>query len=107
MEAISKVLVQQTYLDIFECTSYTQIDLKGWIANQDYFVDNTLTSNSFALRAGRKSYLMNALANDCNRMAIATIESICGIKEEPVLKKSAAWGMVRSYYAAFLQRTQC
>ncbi|WP_444934631.1 hypothetical protein [Microbulbifer sp. JTAC008] len=101
MSVISKVLVQQTRLDIFNFNRATQIDMKGWIANQNYHVDIDLTSNNYAIRAADKNYLKAALANDCNRMAAAAIESISGVKLDATLNKSGAWGVIRAYYATF------
>ena len=101
MSSIAKVLVQQTHLDIFTCNRPTEVDLKGWIANQNYFVDSELISNGYSIRASDKDYLKSALANDCNRMAAATIESISGIQLDNNLNKSGAWGVIRAYYAAF------
>lgn len=101
MTAISKVLVQQARLDIFSCDRATQIDMKGWIANQNYYLDNDLTSNDYIIRAADKEYLKSALANDCNRMAAAAIESISGVQLDQGLKKSGAWGLIRAYYSAF------
>jgi hypothetical protein len=101
MSAISKVLVQQSQLEIFSCTRKTCVDLKGWVANQGYFVDSDLESNRFILRAADTNYLRAAYANDCNRMAMAAIESAAGIHIDPAMKKSGAWGIIRAYYAAF------
>jgi len=101
MSSIKKVLVQQTHLDIFSCDRRTNIDIKGWIANQNYYIDEDLTLKSFSLRASDKDYLKASLANDCNRMAMAAIESISGIKTDDIMNKSGAWGIIRSYYAAF------
>lgn len=101
MSAISKVLVQQTRLDIFSCDRDTQIDMKGWVANQNYYVDADLTNNDFVVRAADNKYLKSALANDCNRMAAAAIESISGLQLDETLNKSGAWGVIRAYYAAF------
>jgi hypothetical protein len=101
MSPISKVLVQHTRLDIFKCDRPTEIDMKGWVANQNYFVDSNLQTNNFSIRAADKDYLKSALANDCNRMAAAAIESISGVQLDKSLNKSGAWGVIRSYYAAF------
>lgn len=101
MSSISKVLVQQARLDIFSCNRTTEIDIKGWIANQNYFIDTDLVQNDFFIRASDKEYLKAALANDCNRMASAAIESISGMQVDGVLKRSGAWGVIRAYYAAF------
>ncbi len=101
MNAIEKVLVQQTHLDIFNCGKGPSVDIKGWIANQNYLVGNVCSASSFSLRAGSDRRLKNALANDCNRMAMASVECVCGIKKDSILKKSGAWGIIRLYYASF------
>lgn len=101
MSAISKVLVQLTHLDIFDVNLKTEIDVKGWVANQSYFIDNDLDSGSFDLRVKETNTLKAALANDCNRMSAAAIESIAGISTDIAFKNSGAWGIIRTYYATF------
>lgn len=99
--SISKILIQQARVNIFEKSHFSEIDIKGWIANQGYFIDNDLTANEFILRNANKEYLTTALANDCNRMSLAAIESICGVQPDVPLDKSGAWGVIRAYYASF------
>ena len=101
MSSISKILVQQSHLEIFSAGRSTSIDLKGWVANQNYYVDSDLVANDYSVRASDKDYLKMALANDCNRMAIAAIESVSGIQPDNKLNKSGAWGVIRAYYASF------
>jgi len=101
MSLVSSVLVQQVHLDIFGVVRKTNVDLKGWVANQNYFLDVDLVPNNFFVRASDKDYLKAALANDCNRMAMAAIESISGVQLDYRLGKSGAWGVIRAYYASF------
>ncbi len=101
MSFVPKVLVQQAYLDCFHCERPTSVDLKGWIANQNYFIDSDLDRSCFTLRVSDRDYVKAALANDCNRMAVAAIESIAGIATEKNLKKSGAWAVIRAYYASY------
>jgi uncharacterized protein (UPF0332 family) len=101
MSAIVKVLVPQSRLDIFSCNRKTEIDIKAWVANQHYLLDDDLDSRTFALRVTDITYLIAAFANDCNRMAMATIESTVGLQIDPKMEKSGAWGIIRAYYAAF------
>lgn len=101
MSSVQKVLVQQSHLDIFACNRLTEIDIKGWIANQNYFIDDDLENNNFIIRAENTEYLKSALANDCNRMASAAIESISGVHLDGDFKKSGAWGIIRTYYSTF------
>lgn len=98
---IDKILVPQARLEIFNPKIQTSIDLKGWIANQYYFVDNDIEANRFSLRPTSEAHLFAAFANDCNRMAIAAIESAVGLCLDPSLRDSGAWGVIRAYYASF------
>lgn len=101
MNGISNVLVRHTRLRIFEDKCHSDIDVKGWLANQNYFIDSPIQQKEFELRPGDPALLINAFSNECNRMSIATIESILGIYSDIGLKKSGAWGIIRCYYAAF------
>lgn len=101
MSDATRVLSQLAYLDIFKGQSKTYIDIKGWVANQKYFVDPGMSSTCFTLRTQDSEGLRAALANDCNRMSMAAIESICGVQAELLFPKSSGWPTIRSYYAAF------
>lgn len=101
MSDATRVLSQLAYLDIFKGKSKTTIDVKGWVANQNYLVAAGMTSTSFTLTTHDSDGLRAALANDCNRMSMAAIESISGIQADVMFPKSSAWATIRSYYAAF------
>lgn len=96
-----RVLSQLAYLDIFKGGEKTAIDVKGWVANQKYLVDSGMTSTCFILSTHDSDGLRMALANDCNRMAMAAIESISGVKEDVTFPKSSSWATIRSYYSSF------
>jgi hypothetical protein len=97
----ARVLSQLAHLEIFKKQVETFIDLKGWVANQQYLIDPAMTSKSFVLRAHDSNGLKAALANDCNRMAMAAIESISGFQPEKIFPKSSGWATIRAYYASF------
>lgn len=101
MNAILNVLTQHSRLKVFEEKSHSQIDVKGWLANQGYYVDENIQQKEFSLRPANPTLLINAMTNECNRMSIAAIESIIGVYSDSGLKKSGAWGIIRCYYAAF------
>jgi hypothetical protein len=101
MSVVNKILVPQARLEIFNSKIRTGIDLKGWIANQYYFVDDDIDLDTFELRPTNSASLFAAYANDCNRMAIAAIESAVGLCLDSTLRDSGAWGVIRAYYAAF------
>lgn len=101
MSEISSVIAQLAYLGIFGDVTNTKIDLRGWVANQSYLIDEDISADTFILRVNDTPTLKAAIANDCNRMAMASFETIAGIQKEPHLPKSGAWGIIRSYYASF------
>ncbi|WP_447963904.1 hypothetical protein [Nitrospira sp. Ecomares 2.1] len=101
MSEISSVIAQLAYLDIFGEVTNTKIDIRGWVANQSYLIDENISADSFVLRVNNTPTLKAAIANDCNRMAMASFETMAGIQKEPRLPRSGAWGIIRSYYAAF------
>lgn len=94
-------MLQSARLSVFKPGSTTAIDVKAWIANQGYFIDVDLRKTEFTLRVSEPTDLERALANDLNRMAIATFESAAGIRPDQVLPRSIAWGAIRAYYASF------
>lgn len=100
-DSIQKVLVQMTHLDMFGVKPTKGLDVKGWIANQNYLFDHDLTPTAFSVRTSDKSNLSLALANDCNRMAMAAIESAAGVRLDDPFKNSGAWAIIRVYYATF------
>lgn len=100
-DPIQKVLVQMTHLDMFGVKSAKELDVKGWVANQHYLFDHDLTPTAFSVRTSDKSNLSIALANDCNRMAMAAIESVAGVRLDDPFKSSGAWAIIRVYYATF------
>lgn len=100
-DSIQKVLVQMTHLEIFSARPIAGLDVKGWIANQNYLLDQNLTGTNFSISTTDQNTLLVALANDCNRMAMAAIESAAGVRCDDAFKKSGAWAIIRAYYAAF------
>lgn len=96
-----RVLLQSARLPVFQAGSVSAVDVKAWVANQNYFIDQNLSATTFSLRASDKDQLRQALANDLNRLAGAAFESAAGIGRDPSLPRSLAWGSIRSYYAAF------
>lgn len=96
-----RVLLQNARLPLFQPGSTSALDVKAWVANQNYFFATDITAASFSLRASDPGQLRQALANDLNRLASAAFESAAGIGLDPALPRSLAWGSVRSYYSAF------
>ena len=96
-----RVLLQNARLPLFQPGLDSALDVKAWVANQNYFFTQDIAAASFSLRASDPSQLRQALANDLNRLASAAFESAAGIGLDSALPRSLAWGAVRSYYSAF------
>ena len=98
---VTRLLLQSARLSIFKAGANTSIDVKAWIANQGYYIDEDLKKGEFTLRCSAPADLSRALANDLNRMAIAAFESAAGVRTDQTLPRSMAWGAIRAYYASF------
>lgn len=102
-----KIIHQLSQNKIFEVSSKSEGDLKAWVANGQYLMENPLVPNSqkraneFKLRFQDSDSIYIALTNDCNRFAQAAIESMWCIGKVEKLPKSTAWATVQMYYSAF------
>lgn len=96
-----RVLLQCARLSLFQPGKVSALDVKAWVANQNYFFTQDINTKSFTLRASDSEETRQALANDLNRLASAAFESAAGIGIDPVFPRSLAWGAVRAYYSAF------
>ncbi|WP_019935953.1 hypothetical protein [Oceanimonas smirnovii] len=102
-----KLIHQLSHNAIFEVSSKAETDLKAWVANGQYLMDQALVPNAqgraseFKLRFQDADKINIALANDCNRFSQAAIESMWCIGKVEKLPKSTAWATVQMYYSAF------
>lgn len=101
MSMSDRVFPQLIVMELLEAGVKTELDLKGWLATQDYFVDSPITATSFTLRAANPSRFLATVANDCNRMMMASFESMAGICRDSKFSKNGSWTVIRSYYASF------
>ncbi|MEG6445761.1 hypothetical protein [Enterobacter roggenkampii] len=102
-----KIIHQLSLNKIFEVTLSTEGDLKAWVANGNYLISKTLAPSSqnrateFELQFQQADMLHASLANDCNRFALAAIESMWSVGKINKLPKSMGWATVQMYYSAF------
>jgi hypothetical protein len=102
-----KILHQLSLNEIFEVNLSSESDLKAWIANGHYLVSESLVpsgknrATEFLLRFQKTEILHASLANDCNRFALAAIESMWSVGKVNKLPKSTGWAAVKMYYSAF------
>ncbi|MFE8146570.1 hypothetical protein RBA69_04925 [Brenneria goodwinii] len=101
MAISTSILTQFAYLDIFQDIGRDAQDIKAWVANQNYFLNNYVDGSNFSLNVHNTHSLKIAYANDCNRMSVAAFESVIDINQNNTLRKSGAWGVIRAYYSAF------
>ncbi|WNM56517.1 hypothetical protein [Candidatus Nitrospira allomarina] len=100
MSNIARILSQLACLKQFKVYSKSETDIRGWVANQSYFIDYDIEPNCFKVRINDHSFFL-ALANDCDRMARAAFETITNIQSNPTFPKSSSWHFIQSYYSAF------
>lgn len=106
-----RILYQLCHSEIFESTIATESDLKAWVANGRYLVKDKLSLKSstarnlvsckFNLLVRDTDFLYASLANDCNRFAQSSIESVSVIKQDATLPKNISWPLIQMYYASF------
>lgn len=102
-----RIIHQLSTNGIFETTLLTESDLKAWVADGGYSVSKCLAHSSgnrvtkFKLSPQKVDALHASLANDCNRFALAAIESMWSVGKVSNLPKSTGWAAVKMYYSAF------
>lgn len=102
-----KIIQQLAYNAIFEVRSSSESDIKAWLANQDYFLSQPLSSSHenrvsrFNLQIKNLDFLTVVMANECNRFAQAAIESMWSISSLEKIPKSTGWTSIQLYYASF------
>ncbi|WAG06507.1 hypothetical protein NRZ30_15710 [Aeromonas jandaei] len=107
MDPVIKIIHQLSQNYIFERVLKTETDLKAWLANGYYLINNPLKAfdkgkaKEFELVFQQTEHLYAALANDCNRFAQAAIESMWCVGQIDKLPKSTGWATVQMYYSAF------
>lgn len=96
-----RVILQSARLALFQPLGNSGVDLKGWLANQNYFIDSDIQKSQFSIRPSQPNEVAQALAHDLNRMSCAAFESAAGVGPDITIPRSLAWGAIRSYYSAF------
>ncbi len=76
-------------------------ELKGWINDEKFQVYAAPDATSFTLSVSESLPLLEAYAAEINRISIASNETMTSILRAPPLKKSTAWLIIQTYYAAF------
>lgn len=76
-------------------------DFSSWLNSQKYQVYAPIANDRFVLHFTTPEQLLAAIASDCNRLAIATFESIASVHRNPLLPKSTGWQVIQTYYSAF------
>ncbi|EBA18386.1 hypothetical protein RSK20926_11724 [Roseobacter sp. SK209-2-6] len=92
-------LLRQVRLDLLCAHRATTNDFKAFVASQRYTPSSV--DGVFQLRPYVCDELVSALSGDCSKFSRAACETIAGLCTEPKAPKSAAWFVIRSYYAAF------
>jgi hypothetical protein len=75
--------------------------LAGWINDEEYQIYTQLQATSFRVNVAFPEPLLRAYAVDINRFGSASFETLNNILKAPLLPKSLAWLVIKTYYAAF------
>ncbi|UWR66224.1 hypothetical protein K4L02_08380 [Phaeobacter inhibens] len=92
-------LRRQVRLDLLCDHRATTNDFKAFVASQRY-TPSTM-GGVFMLCPYVGDELVSAISGDCSKFGRAACETIAGLSTEPKAPKSAAWFVIRSYYAGF------
>lgn len=84
-----------------DVSGHQRKELKGWINDEHFQVYVTPTETSFTLNVSESLPVLQAYAAEINRISIASVETMASVLTEPPSKKSAAWLIIQTYYAAF------
>lgn len=100
MNASLLPIADMSYLDIM-ASEQSNMGMHFWIASKDFIYDGIDCAGLSRLRVYSPKLLLNAVASDCNRLAIASCESFCGITVGNLERNGLAWTIIRLYYATF------
>jgi hypothetical protein len=75
--------------------------LSGWICDREFQIYDDPLDESFTLEVSEPTKLLRSFAADISRPALAAFETINQISRSDLLPKSAAWLVIKSYYASY------
>ncbi|HEX3748088.1 MAG TPA: hypothetical protein VHW09_29360 [Bryobacteraceae bacterium] len=84
-----------------DVSGHQRKELKGWINDENFQVYEAPTESSFILNVAEPLPVLQAYAAEISRISIASVESMASILATPPSKKSVAWLIIQTYYAAF------
>ncbi len=87
--------------DLHNIGGVTSQGFAQWIAARDFVFMNVSGRDEFTIQMLDVEGGIRSIAHDSSRMASASFETMIGIEAVDVLPKSAAWILIRAYYAAF------
>jgi hypothetical protein len=76
-------------------------EISGWICDEEFQVYSPVGQDAFTLFVDHKGPLLNGYAAEITRISSAAFETIASIARIDPFKKSTAWLIIKTYYAAF------
>lgn len=101
MSAICDSLRPYWLQGINEITGKTTTSFRAWLTDGQYVFHGKTQNTPLSFYTAVPDTLIRSFAQDINRMAIASFETIHGIPSNLDIPRSTAWPLIRSYYAAF------
>ena len=88
-----------------EVSGHCLKEVKGWINDERFQVYVAPTETSFTLSVSEPLPLLQAYAAEITRISVASNETMASILIAPPMRKSTAWLIIQTYYAAFSAHT--
>lgn len=85
----------------FEDSKQNDVGFKGWLSNENYYINATSEKKSFSLFVREASEFKRAISCDGFRFGVNALQSVHGIRGNPTFPKLSAWHLIQAYYAAF------
>lgn len=94
-------ITELAFLDILN-TNFTKGGLSSWIdKNNTFLLRYNIIQKSFEISHFDKSELLYAIAYDCNRFAMAAVESLEYFNTKTILEQGIPWSIIRVYYSTY------
>jgi hypothetical protein len=84
-----------------DVSGHCRKELRGWISDGQFQVYEQPSENSFNLNVSEAGPVLEAFAAEISRITVASSETMKSVAGDPPVKKSIAWLIIQTYYAAF------
>ena len=84
-----------------DVSGHQRKELKSWINDENFQVYVAPMETSFTLNVSESLPVLQAYAAEISRISTASVETMASVLTTPPSRKSVAWLIIQTYYAAF------